>query len=885
MDYEISATTVRILTRSREVAAHYGMRFVDTRCLLLSLLDESEVCTLLTSLHADLTSLRNELTQMLGRSFAVKQKTSVSWNPLLHKEKKQNDVSELPHLDVDTGRLMKLTLLEKRLNEKYADDATLFVLAILHDRENAARALLEESGIDYRKVLQHLRHTLPEEEDFDEGETDILSQKREGSDRPNSEIRKERKPKAGFNFTEEEDAPDEPGASSDSTPARGPQTQTKTPNSDTPVVDNFGTDLTQLARNGSLDPVVGREKEMKRMEQILCRRKKNNPILIGEPGVGKSAIVEGLAQQIVSRKVPRTLIGKRIVALDMASIVAGTQYRGQFEERLRRLIQELKEHAEIILFVDEIHTIIGAGSSPGSLDAANILKPALARGEVQCIGATTTGEFKKTIEKDGALDRRFQKLMLEPTSESESLEILRNIRGRYEHHHNVTYTDEALEACVKLTARYMTDRCLPDKAIDAMDEAGSRKHLGNSTVPKEIEEKEKEIEEMRKAKLDAARDQNYELAANLRDRVSQMSKELEQMTKAWQESRKDNPEIVDAEAVAEVVSMMSGVPVTRVAAGESERLKGMKAALMSQVIAQDSAVERLTRAITRSRIGLKGQDRPIGTFLFVGPTGVGKTHLVKCLAEWMFGSKDSLIRIDMSEYGEKYSVSRLLGAPPGYVGYEEGGQLTERVRRKPYSVILLDEIEKAHPDVFNTLLQVMDEGRLTDGNGVTVDFRNTIIILTSNSGTRQLREFGLGVGFNRSEQEIDEKHAESIVLKSLKKQFAPEFLNRVDDIIMFNPLSKESACKIAELEIRLLSERLEANDLSLEVTDSVRNLIVNQGFDSQYGARSLKRAIQRHIEDPLCDYMMEHPESRSFIADTDESGQVKIEGKDGVHQD
>lgn len=883
MDYEISATTLRILTRSREVAAHYGMHLVDTRCLLLSLLDESDVCAIFHSLHADLTSLRNELTEALSRSLAAKQKTSISWNPLQNKECNQNEVSELPHLDADTERLMKLTLLEKRLNEKYADDASLFFLAILHDRENAARSLLEERGINYRKVLLYLRNALPEEY-FNEGGSDILSQKREGSDRQNSEIRKERKPKAGFNFAEE-DTPEEPTPSSESSSPRGPQTQTKSPNSDTPVVDNFGIDLTQLARKGSLDPVVGREKEMKRMEQILCRRKKNNPILIGEPGVGKSAIVEGLAQKIVSRKVPRTLMGKRIVALDMASIVAGTQYRGQFEERLRRLIQELKEHAEIILFVDEIHTIIGAGSSPGSLDAANILKPALARGEVQCIGATTTGEFKKTIEKDGALDRRFQKLMLEPTSESESLEILRNIRGRYEHHHNVTYTEDALEACVKLTARYMTDRCLPDKAIDAMDEAGSRKHLGNLTIPKEIEEKEKEIEEMRKAKLEAARDQNYEMAANLRDRISQISKDLEQMIKAWQESRKDNPEIVDAEAVAEVVSMMSGVPVTRVAAGESERLKGMKAALMSQVIAQDSAVERLTRAITRSRIGLKGQDRPIGTFLFVGPTGVGKTHLVKCLAEWMFGSKDTLIRIDMSEYGEKYSVSRLLGAPPGYVGYEEGGQLTERVRRKPYSVILLDEIEKAHPDVFNTLLQVMDEGRLTDGNGVTVDFRNTIIILTSNSGTRQLREFGLGVGFNRSEQELDEKHAESIILKSLKKQFAPEFLNRLDEIIMFNPLSKESACKIAALELSLLSKRLKANNLSLEVTDAVRNLVVDQDFDSQYGARSLKRAIQRHIEDPLCDYMMEHPENRSFVADTNESGQVKIEEKDGLHQD
>ena len=618
-----------------------------------------------------------------------------------------------------------------------------------------------------------------------------------------------------------------------------------------------------MAIKGGLDPVVGREGEIERVVQILCRRKKNNPIIIGEPGVGKSAIVEGLADRIAHRRVPRLLLGKRIVALDMASIVAGTQYRGQFEERLRRLIAELKQHPEIVLFIDEIHTIIGAGSAPGSLDAANILKPALARGEVQCIGATTTGEFKKTIEKDGALDRRFQKIMLEPTTTDETLAILQNIKQRYEEHHNVTYTEQALEACVRLTARYITDRALPDKAIDALDEAGARKHLAGSENPKFLEEKEKEIEHVREAKMQAAQAQNYEAAANLRDEVTRLTKELDELTLRWQNEVAAHPIVVDEADVADVVSSMSGVPAARVAAAESERLQGMKAALSAKVIAQDKAVERLTRAIMRNRMGLKGPDHPIGTFLFVGPTGVGKTHLVKCLAQWMFATKDALIRIDMSEYGEKYSVSRLLGAPPGYVGYEEGGQLTERVRRHPYSVVLLDEIEKAHPDVFNTLLQVMDEGRLTDGNGTTVDFRNTIIILTSNSGTKQLREFGAGVGFNRPEEGLTGEAAESIVLKALRKQFAPEFLNRLDDIIMFNPLNKESAAKIALLEMNELKERMGQNGFRLEWTDEVVQFM-DKGFDTHYGARSLKRAIRQHIEDVLCDGMVEHPEQTEF---------------------
>lgn len=678
-----------------------------------------------------------------------------------------------------------------------------------------------------------------------------------------------------FRFPDDEDTPQDSNEFSKKMDSFNRVRDNKQPASDTPTIDRFGTDLTAIALKGGLDPVVGRENEIERVVQILCRRKKNNPIIIGEPGVGKSAIVEGLSERIARHRVPHLLQGKRIVALDMASTVAGTQYRGQFEERLRRIIEELKAHKEIILFVDEIHTIIGAGGASGSLDAANILKPALARGEVQCIGATTINEFKKTIEKDGALDRRFQKIQLEPTTAEETLTILHNIKQRYESHHNVTYTDEALRACVELTARYVTDRALPDKAIDALDEAGAKMHLAGTGTPKEIEEKEKEIENLRQEKLAAAGQQNYELAANLRDRIQSMTSELEAMTHTWQEAQKCHPTEVNEDTIAEVVSKMSGVPVTRVAMDESERLKGMRQTLCSRVIAQDKAVEKLTRAITRSRLGLKGPDHPIGTFLFVGPTGVGKTHLVKCLAEWMFGSKDALIRVDMSEYGEKYSVSRLVGAPPGYVGYEEGGQLTERVRRHPYSVILLDEIEKAHPDVFNTLLQVMDEGRMTDGNGTTVDFRNTIIILTSNSGTRQLREFGGGMGFERTQSMPSGEAAEGIIMKTLRKQFAPEFLNRLDDIIMFNPLNKENAMRIAEIEFTELSSRMTHKGYTIEVSQEAKKLIVEKGFDNQYGARSLKRSIRQYIEDNLCDFIIDHPDEDTFSVDV-ENNTIKI---------
>ena len=591
-------------------------------------------------------------------------------------------------------------------------------------------------------------------------------------------------------------------------------------------------------------------------------------MLIGEPGVGKSSIVEGLALLIAQKKVPRSLMGKRIVALDMASVVAGTKYRGQFEERIRNIILELQEHPEVILFVDEIHTIVGAGSAPGSMDAANMLKPALARGELQCIGATTIDEYRKSIEKDGALERRFQKILVEPTTAEETLQILTNIKSKYEEHHNVSYTDEALKACVSLTERYVTDRAFPDKAIDVLDEAGSRVHLVSAAAPHEVEQQEQLIADLTLAKVEAARNQQYEKAAELRDRIVGEEEKLEQLTREWQASMAEHREIVDRPQIEEVVSMMSGIPVQRMAGEESARLKGMKAELASKVIAQDAAIEKLVRAITRSRVGLKDPGRPIGTFMFLGPTGVGKTHLAKCLADFMFGSPDALIRIDMSEYMEKYSVSRLVGAPPGYVGYDEGGQLTEKVRRRPYSIVLLDEIEKAHGDVFNLLLQVMDEGRLTDSNGVTVDFRNTIIILTSNCGTRQLREFGQGIGFTSGTYDkTNAAAADSVIQKALHKQFAPEFINRLDEIITFAPLTRDAIRHIADIELKALSARLSNRNCTLRLTDAAMQFLVDKGYDAQYGARPLRRAIQTYVEDPLCERLLETDVPTDWVLD------------------
>ena len=654
-------------------------------------------------------------------------------------------------------------------------------------------------------------------------------------------------------------------------------TKQKKGKGDTPVINTYGVDITKRAEEGLLDPVVGRETEIMRIAQILCRRKKNNPVLIGEPGVGKSAVVEGLATRIVRRAVPQTLIDKRIISLDMSALVAGTQYRGQFEERLRRLIQELREHKEFILFVDEIHTIVGAGGAPGSLDAANMLKPALARGEVQCIGATTQDEYRKSIEKDGALERRFQKILVEPTSPAETLDILHKVVARYEEHHSVKYQPEAIEACVRLTTQYITNRALPDKALDALDEAGSRKRLTHVSVPTDVKELEAEIAMLKGHKAEAAKKQDYELAARLRDSVAQLQEQLDKRNREWINTLKHNCPEVTEEDVANVVSMMSGVPVTRVAQSENERLRGMAAALKSKVIAQDKAIDQLTRAITRNRVGLSGGDRPIGTFMFVGSTGVGKTHLVRTLAEWMFGSADALIRVDMSEYGEKHTTSRLVGAPPGYVGYDEGGQLTEKVRRHPYSVILLDEIEKAHPDVFNTLLQVMDEGRMTDGNGTTVDFRNTVIIMTSNSGSRQISEFGAGIGFGTSADSANAQ-AESIVRKALSRQFAPEFLGRLDDIIMFHTLDEKDALEIVRLEVGKLAARLKENrQIEIHLTDAVYDFLVKKGFEPKSGARSVKRAIREHIEDALCDMLLDNPERKGRVVFDMKDGKLEIQ--------
>ena len=663
-------------------------------------------------------------------------------------------------------------------------------------------------------------------------------------------------PLGNFDFDEEE--PGAPRGENEQSSSSAEKTTTRiAEKSQTPIIDKFCTDLTSLAEQGALDPVVGRQTEMLRVMQILCRRKKNNPVLIGDPGVGKTAVVEGIAQLIATKNVPVPLENKRIVTLNMATLVAGTQFRGQFEERVRKLMEEVKKHKEIIVFIDEIHTIIGAGSAPGSLDAANMLKPALARGEMQCIGATSTAEYKKSIEKDAALERRFQKILLSPASQEETLAILKQLRSRYEQHHNTTYTDEALQACVSLTARYINGRVLPDKAIDAMDEAGARARIRFREMPSEFTDIQNEISKLTEEKLQAAKAQDYERAAQLRDVIQQRSAQLQEMRMQWEEQQKKSPVRVDENDVAETVSMMSGVPVTKVRESDTERLKNMGAVLRERIVGQDDAVEQVSRALVRNRLGLSGGDRPIGTFLFVGPTGVGKTYLVKCLAEQLFGSKDALIRVDMSEYGEKFSVSRLVGAPPGYVGYEEGGQLTDRVRHKPYSVVLLDEIEKAHPDVFNTLLQVMDEGRLTDGNGVTADFRNTLVVMTSNSGTRQLREVGAGMGFDRNRDEIAPEKARSVIMNALKKQFAPEFLNRLDDIIVFNPLNKENASQITDLELKELLDRVKKMGYALKITDNAKQFILSKGFDAQYGARSLKRAVRQYVEDPLCDFLLE----------------------------
>lgn len=843
MTYELSPGLTQVLAFCRKAMQEKALSDISTDCLLLGLLhdERSQAMQMLQSLSCPIEELKQ---QIMARLDSLQKSLLPS--------------SEALVLSIESRRLLRLTLLEaRRYGEEMANELHL-LLAILHDSNNAARTLLNTYNITYSIVTDNLPQIPQIEGSF------------------------------GFSDDEQPHPPMDSEERSHKSPNAMPMPSDGS-SSPTPIIDNFGTDLTEEAAQGALDSVVGREKEILRVAQILSRRKKNNPIIIGEPGVGKSAIVEGLSQLIASHKVPRLLQNKRIIALDIASIVAGTQFRGQFEERLRRLMKELNAHPEIVIFIDEIHTIIGAGAAPGSLDAANILKPALARGEVQCIGATTTNEYRKTIEKDGALARRFQSVLLEPTTAEETLQILHNIKERYEEHHNVAYTPEALAACVHLTERYITDRSLPDKAIDALDETGSQKHLLGLNVPADIVSMEQKIVELKQHKDQAAKEQDYERAARYRDESVQLQTQLNERNRQWLSEQKTYRQTITEDDIANVVSNISGVPVQRVVQSEATRLKSMKAELESRVVAQDTAIEKLVRAITRNSMGLKGHDRPVGTFLFVGPTGVGKTYLVKCLAEQMFGRKDSLIRIDMSEYGEKYSTSRLVGAPPGYVGYEEGGQLTEKVRRHPYSVILLDEIEKAHSDVFNTLLQVMDEGRMTDGNGVTVDFRNTIIIMTSNTGTRQIREFGQGIGFHAGEVDSNRhQYAEAIVKKALQRKFAPEFLNRLDDIIMFQPLEKADVQKIAKIELDLLCKRIAPMNLHLDLSTAALDYVVEKGFDAQYGARSLKRAIQKNVEDCLCDLLLESADSqaaRTVRFDMAE-GELKVNiTEDSVHKD
>ena len=832
MDNQFTQRVSEILLFSKEESERLGNNYVGTGHLLLGIIREGDnkAVSILQSLYVDLKKLKLILEDELRGQVA---------SPV-----RENFFGSDKDLDKKASKVMKLSILEAKLLKSPEVDTEHVLLAIMKDNENKAAEILESQEVTYRKVMDRL---VPHKEepkdglDFgeeDEDEDDGIRRRR--PDEGNMSYRSEGQPVAG--------------------------TKQQKSSKDTPVLDSFSTDMTKAAEEGKLDPVVGREKEIERLAQILSRRKKNNPILIGEPGVGKSAIVEGLAMRIVERKVSRILFDKRVVALDMTAVVAGTKYRGQFEERIRSILNELKKNPDIILFIDEIHNIVGAGSAAGSMDAANILKPSLARGEIQCIGATTLDEYRQNIEKDGALERRFQKVMVEPTTPEETLQILKNIKEKYEEHHCVNYTDEALEACVKLTDRYISDRNFPDKAIDALDEAGSRVHLTNVSVPKEIEEQEKLIEEARKHKNEAVNLQNFELAASFRDQEKNYMNQLEVMKREWEENLKQQRETVDAPQIENVVSMMSGVPVQRMAKAEGIRLKGMKEELKSRVIAQDKAVDTLVKAIQRSRVGLKDPNKPIGTFLFLGPTGVGKTHLAKELARQLFGTTDAMIRIDMSEYMEKYSVSRLVGAPPGYVGYEEGGQLTEKVRRRPYSIVLLDEIEKAHSDVFNLLLQVMDEGRLTDSNGRTVDFKNTVIILTSNIGTRQLKEFGKGIGFAAQLRTDDSEYSRSVITKALNKSFAPEFINRLDEIITFDQLDVEALSKIIDIELKRLYQRMESIGYKLQIDDDAKRYVAEKGYDVQFGARPLKRSIQSNLEDGLAELILnEEPQNGDVI--------------------
>ena len=818
MEINFSNEVKAVLENSRREAVRHNNSIITPEHMLLALLADtgSRVFSLLerVSSGTSVYQLRQQLDESLYDATAP-----------LGGEIVASDLS---------NRLVKLSVLEARMLKSDTVDTEHLLLALLHNPEIQHMEFIAPfrvAGIDYQSVLRLISSNVADS------------------------------PKAGFEAADDEededgDAPYSGDQSRQGEPERSQSRRQGRGSNDTPTLDKFGSDITRAAEDGRLDPVVGRENEIERLAQILSRRKKNNPVLIGEPGVGKSAIVEGLALRIVQRKVSRILFDKRVVSLDMASLVAGTKYRGQFEERVKAILNELSKSPDVILFIDELHTIVGAGNAAGTMDAANLLKPALARGEIQCIGATTLDEYRKNIEKDGALERRFQKVMVEPTTPEETLQILNNIKDKYQDHHGVNYTDSALRACVSLTERYLSDRNFPDKAIDALDEAGSRAHITNIVVPEEIERLEQEIVETGAAKLAAAQSQDFEKAASFRDKEQDLKAELQKANEQWQKQLEQNRVTVDDEKVAEVVAMMTGVPVQRIAQAEGSRLREMAPKLKGDIIGQDNAIDKIVKAIQRNRVGLKDPNKPIGTFMFLGPTGVGKTHLAKKLAEYMFDSADTLIRIDMSEYMEKFTVSRLDGAPPGYVGYEEGGQLTEKVRRRPYSVVLLDEIEKAHPDVFNLLLQVMDEGRLTDSLGRRIDFKNTLIIMTSNIGTRQLKDFGAGVGFNIRSDEKEKDYSQGVLQKALNKAFAPEFLNRIDDIVMFDPLDRDAIFKIIEIELRGFLGRMSKLGYEFNITDEAKNYIAEKGYDQQYGARPLKRALQKYLEDPLAELII-----------------------------
>ncbi len=831
MNRRFSSQVKQIISKSRDEAVRLGHDYIGTEHLLLGILEEKTNLAMKVLSSLDVNS--KDLKSTLEQSVAAGAQNGSDLN-----------IGQLP-LNKQAEKVLKVTFLEAKMLKSDEINTEHLMLSILKHKDNIASQVLQQFDIDYDVFKSELEYVLQE--------GNVSSRDPFASAQP-----------------EPEDSFEEEDESSGRYQRKG---ATK---SRTPVLDNFGRDVTRLAEEGQLDPIIGRESEIERVSQILSRRKKNNPILIGEPGVGKTAIVEGLALRIMQKKVSRTLFNKRIIMLDLAALVAGTKYRGQFEERMKAIMNELEKSRDVILFIDEIHTIVGAGGATGSLDASNIFKPALARGELQCIGASTLDEYRQYIEKDGALDRRFQKVLVEPPSPEETIHILTNIKPKYEEFHNVTYTDEAIKACVQLSDRYVTDRFLPDKAIDVLDEVGARVHLKNIHVPKHIEELEKKIEDLKELKNQAVKDQQYEKAADLRDDESKLQRQLEYAKNSWEEESKTKRYPVDEEDIAEVVSMMTGIPVNRVAQKESHRLVSMTDDLKKMVIGQDEAIIKVTKAIQRNRVGLKDPKRPIGTFIFLGPTGVGKTEMAKALSRYLFDSEDSLIRIDMSEYMEKFSISRLIGAPPGYVGYEEGGQLTEKVRRKPYSVILLDEIEKAHPDVYNILLQVLDDGQLTDGLGRKVDFKNSLIIMTSNIGVRQLKDFGQGVGFaTKARQESEEDNAKSIIQNALKRTFSPEFLNRIDDVVVFNTLGQEEIFKIIDIALGQLLDRMSNMGFNLELTKEAKKFVAEKGYDPQFGARPLHRAIQKYIEDPLAEQILNAnpPEGTTFEAALNKEGE------------